>query len=42
MLFKVLYCYVANLLIYKDKSVVQKQQQNCIIIIVLANLLILF
>jgi len=42
MLFEVLFCRVANLLAYEDKSVVRKQQQNCIVIVVLVDLLILF
>jgi len=37
-----LFCCVANLLVYKDKSVAQRQQQNCIVIAILADLLILF
>jgi len=42
MLLKVFYYYIANFLIYEDKNIVQKQQLNYIIIVVLANLLILF
>jgi len=42
MLLKVLFYCVANFLAYKDKNVVRKQQQNCIVIVILANLLILF